>query len=117
MRQLQIMLMGWILVIECIDVHSADIAIAPFSADVTIPLGHRCMGILPTKSSTVDDPLFADSTVTLPVIRTVTPLLPPRVLSQASAEIAAAIQRGARLHADHDQAAAAEFSCSNGREE
>ena len=36
-----------------------DLKIAPFSADVTIPLGHRCMGILPTKSTTVEDPLEA----------------------------------------------------------
>ena len=36
-----------------------DLRIAPFSADVTIPLGHRCMGILPTKSTTVEDPLEA----------------------------------------------------------
>jgi hypothetical protein len=34
--------------------------IAPFSADVTIPLGHRCMGILPTKAQTIDDPLEAN---------------------------------------------------------
>lgn len=31
--------------------------IAVFSADVTIPLGHRCMGILPTKAQRIDDPL------------------------------------------------------------
>ncbi|HWB14199.1 MAG TPA: hypothetical protein VG826_33540 [Pirellulales bacterium] len=34
--------------------------IASFSADVTIPLGHRCMGILPTKAQTIDDPLEAN---------------------------------------------------------
>ncbi len=31
--------------------------LATFSADVTIPLGHRCMGVLPTKSKTIVDPL------------------------------------------------------------
>ncbi|HEX5447088.1 MAG TPA: hypothetical protein VFW87_24950 [Pirellulales bacterium] len=37
--------------------------IAVFSADVTIPLGHRCMGILPTKAQRIDDPLkqFSDN--------------------------------------------------------
>lgn len=33
--------------------------IARFSADVTIPLGHRCMGLLPTKSKEIVDPLQA----------------------------------------------------------
>lgn len=30
-----------------------------FSLDVTIPIGHRCMGILPQKSKSVTDPLLA----------------------------------------------------------
>lgn len=33
--------------------------LAHFSADVTIPLGHRCMGVLPTKSRSIADPLEA----------------------------------------------------------
>jgi hypothetical protein len=33
--------------------------ICTFSLDVTIPLGHRCMGILPQKSVRVSDPLYA----------------------------------------------------------
>jgi len=33
--------------------------IATFSADVTIPIGHRCMGILPTKAKEILDPLEA----------------------------------------------------------
>jgi len=33
--------------------------LASFSADVTIPLNHRCMGVLPTKSKSVADPLEA----------------------------------------------------------
>jgi hypothetical protein len=39
--------------------------LASFSADVTIPLGHRCMGLLPTKSKTIVDPLFAHGLVLL----------------------------------------------------
>ncbi|HVX10896.1 MAG TPA: S9 family peptidase [Pirellulales bacterium] len=39
--------------------------IAAFSADVTIPLGHRCMGILPVKAQTIDDPLEAHGFVLL----------------------------------------------------
>ncbi|MFP6762906.1 MAG: hypothetical protein VB858_04790, partial [Planctomycetaceae bacterium] len=35
----------------------AGFRIARFSADVTIPLGHRCMGLLPTKSKEIVDPL------------------------------------------------------------
>lgn len=39
---------------------SADeIRIASFSIDVTIPPGHRCMGVLPTKSQRIADPLEA----------------------------------------------------------
>ncbi len=33
--------------------------VAAFSEDVTIPLNHRCMGILPTKSKEIVDPLDA----------------------------------------------------------
>ncbi|HVJ82508.1 MAG TPA: hypothetical protein VNC50_15675 [Planctomycetia bacterium] len=33
------------------------VRLAQFSCDVTIPLGHRCMGLLPTKSKSIDDPL------------------------------------------------------------
>ena len=32
--------------------------LAHFSVDATIPLGHRCMGILPQKSRTIADPLW-----------------------------------------------------------
>lgn len=39
--------------------------IATFSADVTIPVGHRCMGVLPTKSKVISDPLFAHGFVLL----------------------------------------------------
>ncbi len=39
--------------------------LATFSVDVTIPLGHRCMGILPTKSQKVLDPLYCHGFVLL----------------------------------------------------
>ena len=42
-----------------------EFRLATFSADVTIPLGHRCMGILPTKSQKVADPLYAHGFVLL----------------------------------------------------
>lgn len=38
---------------------SPSYRLASFSADVTIPLNHRCMGVLPTKSQTIADPLEA----------------------------------------------------------
>jgi Domain of Unknown Function (DUF1080) len=31
--------------------------LAHFSTDVTIPIGHRCMGVLPQKSTRIEDPL------------------------------------------------------------
>nr|WP_271890927.1 hypothetical protein [Planctomicrobium sp.] len=37
----------------------SDYRISTFKADVTIPLNHRCMGVLPTKSKKVLDPLEA----------------------------------------------------------
>lgn len=59
MKLPRMLIVGWILTAGCNAVYPGDPRIAPFSADVTIPLGHRCMGILPTKSLTVDDPLEA----------------------------------------------------------
>ena len=44
---------------------AADLRLARFSADVTIPLGHRCMGILPTKATTIVDPLQVHGVVLL----------------------------------------------------
>ena len=38
---------------------AAEFALSTFTVDVTIPLGHRCMGVLPTKSKSVADPLYA----------------------------------------------------------
>ena len=39
--------------------------LAHFSADVTIPLNHRCMGVLPVKSKTIADRLYAHGFVLL----------------------------------------------------
>ncbi len=39
--------------------------LATFEADVTIPIGHRCMGILPTKAKEIVDPLVARGFVLL----------------------------------------------------
>ena len=39
--------------------------LATFSVDATIPLGHRCMGVLPTKSERVADPLYVHGFVLL----------------------------------------------------
>lgn len=45
--------------------NAAEFRLATFSADVTIPLGHRCMGILPTKAARIDDSLEAHGFVLL----------------------------------------------------
>ncbi|MFV0443771.1 MAG: hypothetical protein ACK5Q5_09395 [Planctomycetaceae bacterium] len=47
------------------DDSTAQHRVATFSADVTIPLEHRCMGLLPTKSRRVADPLEAHGFVLL----------------------------------------------------
>jgi len=39
--------------------------VGTFSVDVTIPLNHRCMGVLPVKSRSIADPLFAKGFVWL----------------------------------------------------
>lgn len=44
---------------------ASDYRLAIFSADVTIPLNHRCMGVLPTKSKKIVDPLYAHGFVLL----------------------------------------------------
>lgn len=36
-----------------------ELKVSTFEADVTIPTGHRCMGVLPTKSKSISDPLEA----------------------------------------------------------
>lgn len=42
-----------------------ELKLGAFAADITIPLGHRCMGILDTKALRVDDPLEARGFVLL----------------------------------------------------
>ena len=42
-----------------------DFRVSSFSVDVTIPLGHRCMGLLPTKSKEIVDPLQTHGIVLL----------------------------------------------------
>ena len=49
----------------CLAEQGSAIRLAPFSADITIPLGHRCMGILPTKALRIEDPLEAKGVVFL----------------------------------------------------
>ena len=44
---------------------SGEFSLAVFSIDVTIPLNHRCMGVLPTKSAKIVDPLYAHGFVLL----------------------------------------------------
>ena len=41
------------------DQPAAPFQVSTFTADVTIPLNHRCMGVLPTKSRKIRDPLEA----------------------------------------------------------
>jgi hypothetical protein len=36
-----------------------EFRLSVFTVDVTIPLNHRCMGVLPTKSKVIVDPLYA----------------------------------------------------------
>lgn len=47
-----------IIAFSCV-LNAAEYRLATFSADVTIPLNHRCMGVIPTKSKRVADPLLA----------------------------------------------------------
>ena len=47
-----------IVTISCV-LDATEFRLATFSADVTIPLNHRCMGVIPTKSKRVADPLLA----------------------------------------------------------
>ncbi|QDS87447.1 hypothetical protein EC9_16250 [Rosistilla ulvae] len=46
-------------------VEPTGLRLATFSEDITIPLGHRCMGILPTKALRIEDPLEARGMVLL----------------------------------------------------
>ncbi|MDA0284632.1 MAG: hypothetical protein O3B13_12395 [Planctomycetota bacterium] len=44
---------------------AGQIQVSRFTVDVTIPLGHRCMGLLPTKSKEIVDPLQTHGIVLL----------------------------------------------------
>lgn len=44
---------------------ATPLRLATFSVDITIPLGHRCMGVLPTKALRIEDPLEARGLVLL----------------------------------------------------
>ncbi|MDA0808283.1 MAG: hypothetical protein O2983_06105 [Planctomycetota bacterium] len=44
---------------------ASQLRVSRFSVDVTIPLGHRCMGLLPTKSKEIVDPLQTHGIVLL----------------------------------------------------
>jgi hypothetical protein len=48
---------------QCEDL--TQLRIATFSTDITIPIGHRCMGVLKTKSKQIDDALEAHGLVLL----------------------------------------------------
>ena len=42
-----------------------EFQLSSFTVDVTIPLGHTCMGILPTPAKKIVDPLYAHGFVLL----------------------------------------------------
>lgn len=58
------LIVGWS-EIALADSGSPPFRVGVFSADVTIPLGHRCMGILPTKAKVIEDRLEAHGFVLL----------------------------------------------------
>lgn len=53
------------LLLACAQVLHAQVRVGTFAADITIPIGHRCMGVLPTKARQIDDPLQAVGVVLL----------------------------------------------------
>lgn len=55
----------WLGALAAVNAQESDYRVAGFSEDVTIPLNHRCMGILPTKSKEIVDPLDAHGFVLL----------------------------------------------------
>lgn len=48
-----------IVMLRAVPANAGEFRLSTFSADVTIPLNHRCMGVLPTKSKSIRDPLEA----------------------------------------------------------
>lgn len=57
-KRIQTFLLSTSLILLSTSDHAlGKLRLAHFRADVTIPLGHRCMGVLPTKSQKIVDPL------------------------------------------------------------
>jgi hypothetical protein len=57
-------MIGWFLY-ATVAAQEPALRIGTFAADITIPIGHRCMGILETKALRIDDPLEARGFVLL----------------------------------------------------
>jgi hypothetical protein len=64
-RYLLVLLLFGSMGLSKVAAQEAALQLATFSADITIPLGHRCMGILDTKAERIDDPLEARGFVLL----------------------------------------------------
>ncbi|MEZ6153546.1 MAG: hypothetical protein R3C09_25890 [Pirellulaceae bacterium] len=63
--RLRLAAVGLVLALLWPQVADAQVSLATFAVDITIPVGHRCMGILPTKVRQIDDPLQAVGMVLL----------------------------------------------------
>lgn len=57
--------LGLLIAACCAQLAAGQVQLATFAVDITIPIGHRCMGILPTKVKQIDDPLQAVGIVVL----------------------------------------------------
>ena len=57
--------LGLLIAACCAQLAAGQVQLATFAVDITIPIGHRCMGILPTKAKQIDDPLQAVGIVVL----------------------------------------------------
>ncbi len=64
-RQLLLYLLFVAMLTVTVDAQESTLRLATFAADITIPIGHRCMGILETKAQRIDDPLEARGFVLL----------------------------------------------------
>lgn len=58
-------ILALVLAATCTQLVYAQVRVGTFVADITIPIGHRCMGILPIKAQRIDDPLQAVGVVLL----------------------------------------------------
>lgn len=52
-------LVAWVFLAGSLAAAKPQWTLATFSADITVPLGHRCMGVLPAKAKKIVDPLHA----------------------------------------------------------